>query len=29
LEKSTGQPVVSKLNAKKLGTQQLQGKKKP
>ena len=28
LEKSTGQPVVSKLNAKKLGTQQLQGKKK-
>ncbi len=29
LEKSTGQPVVSKLNAKKLGTRQLQGKKKP
>ncbi len=28
LEKSTGQPVVSKLNAKKLGTRQLEGKKK-
>ncbi len=29
LEKSTGRPVVSKLNAKKIGTRQLQGKKKP
>lgn len=29
LEKSTGQPVVSALNAKKLGTRQLGGKKKP
>jgi len=29
LEKSTGKPVVSPLNAKKLGTRQLQGKKKP
>lgn len=29
LEKSTGQPVVSRLNAKKLGTRQLQGKKTP
>ena len=28
LEKSTGQPVVSKLNAKKLSTRQLPGKKK-
>ena len=29
LEKSTGQPVVSALNAKKLGTRQLGGKRKP
>lgn len=29
LEKSTGRPVVSKLNAKKIGTRQLAGKKKP
>jgi hypothetical protein len=29
LEKSTGQPVVSKLNAKKLGTRQVEGKGKP
>lgn len=29
LEKSTGRPVVSKLNAKKIGTRQLPGKKKP
>lgn len=28
LEKSTGQPVVSQLNAKKLGARQLEGKKK-
>jgi hypothetical protein len=28
LEESTGQPVVSKLNAQKLGTRQLPGKKK-
>lgn len=28
LEKSTGRPVVSRLNAKKLGTRQLEGKKK-
>lgn len=28
LEQSTGQPVVSKLNAQKLGTRQLPGKKK-
>ncbi|QDX80264.1 hypothetical protein B9N43_02690 [Denitratisoma sp. DHT3] len=28
LEKSTGQPVVNRLNAKKLGTRQLEGKKK-
>ena len=28
LEQSTGQPVVSKLNAQKLGTRQLSGKKK-
>lgn len=27
LEKSTGQPVVSRLNAKKLGTRQLKGKR--
>ena len=29
LEKSTGRPVVSRLNAKKIGTRQLPGKKKP
>lgn len=29
LEKSTGRPVVSQLNAKKIGTRQLEGKKKP
>lgn len=29
LEKSTGKPVVSRLNAKMLGTRQLAGKKKP
>lgn len=29
LEKSTGKPVVSKLNAKTISTRQLQGKKKP
>ncbi len=29
MEKSTGQPLVSKLNAKKLGTRQLQWRKKP
>jgi hypothetical protein len=28
LEQSTGQPVVSMLNARKLGTRQLPGKKK-
>ena len=29
LEQSTGRPVVSKLSAKKIGTRQLAGKKKP
>lgn len=29
LEKSTGKPAVSQMNAKELGTRQLEGKKKP